>query len=81
MSIPTAWIVSFREAATVATSEAIAMLAPPATVACRGLTEAPPERWCSRMKVSATSRPEMRACATPAASASTRWLQCGSWLP
>lgn len=38
MSIPTAWIVSLRDAASVATSETIAMLTPAATVACSAVT-------------------------------------------
>ncbi len=38
MSIPTAWIVSLRDAASVAITDTSAMLTPAATVACNAVT-------------------------------------------
>lgn len=38
MSIPTAWIVSLRDAANMAISDTTAMLTPAATVACNAVT-------------------------------------------
>ena len=81
MSMPTAWMVSLRDAANVATSETMPMLVPAATVACNAVTWAPPVRLFNTMNVRATSNPEMSACARPAETASIRWLQWRSWWP
>ncbi len=61
ISIPTAWIVSLRDAACVAISDTTAMLMPDATVACSAVTWASPLRPFRMMNVSATKSPEMRA--------------------
>lgn len=72
ISVPTAWIVSLRDAAMVATSDEIAMLMPAATVACSAVTCAPPVRLFNTMNNRATRSPEMRACARAVETASVR---------
>lgn len=72
IKVPTAWMVSLRDAAIVAITVTTAMLIPAATVACSAVTCAPPVRSFKTMKVNAMRRPEMSAWARPVETASIR---------